>query len=219
MGDSDHDQPLFWGLGGTVDMADAGLLATDSGTLTTWDIYAWVGDDDVKLRLELEGDHLSNQSTNSESRAFLSWNIAEFLDLETGIRIDDAAGNATWGLIALHGMLPYFLETTATAFVSSEGDVAFRIKQSLELALTQDIFISPHAEINAYLDDVVDYQVGAGASDFETGLQLRYEITRKFAPYIDLVYERELGETSVIKQAHGEDPERTTVRAGLKFSF
>ena len=214
-----HGLPLFWGLGGEVDIADTGMLARETGALATWDTFAWLGDDDLKIRLEFEGDRLDSKATNSEVRAFLSWNIAEFWDLETGARFDNAGGNNTWGLVALHGMLPYFLETTASVFVSGTGDVALRIKHSMDFAVTQDIFISPHAELNAYLRDIPEYEVGAGVSDLEAGLQVRYEITRKFAPYIDVVYERELGETSVIKQALGEDPERATVRAGLKFRF
>ena len=221
-GESMHDGdalPLFWGLGGEADIADTGMTTGDTGTLATWDAYAWIGDDDLKLRVEFEGDRLDHQGGASETRAFLSWSIAEFWDLETGVMLDDESGNNTWGLVALHGMLPYFLDTTASAFVSNEGDVTLRIKHTMDFAMTQDVFIEPHVELNASLSDISSYDVGAGLTDIEAGLQLRYEITRKFAPYIDIVYERDLGETSSIHQAMGESVERTTLRAGLKFRF
>jgi copper resistance protein B len=48
---------------------------------------------------------------------------------------------------------------------------------------------------------------------------MRYEITRKFAPYVDLVWERQLGETASITRAAGEDVENTTLRVGLRVWF
>jgi len=216
-GDGGHDTAIFWGAGGEIDGADADWLAGDDGTLVTWNTFAWVGGDDTKLRLEAEGEALDGDVEASELRAFVAWNIAEFWDLQAGLRQDFEPDDLTWVAVGFHGLAPYFFETDAHVFVSENGDVAARLEQSIELALTQDMFLEPHAELNAYAQDVPEMGVGAGLADLELGLQLRYEFSRKFAPYVDLVYERALGETAIIARAAGESAEQTTLRVGLRF--
>lgn len=117
------------------------------------------------------------------------------------------------------GLAPYFFETEASLFVSTEGDVSLRFEQSFDLLITQQLIAEPHVEANLFAQDVDDLGVGAGISDVEAGLQLRYEIVRKFAPYVDLVWSRKLGETARLARADGDDPEDTTVRLGLRFWF
>ena len=67
--------------------------------------------------------------------------------------------------------------------------------------------------------DVASAGVGAGLSDIDAGLQLRYEITRKFAPYLDLTIVREIGETAQITRSRGGDPEQAALRAGVRVWF
>ncbi len=215
-GDPMNEPLIFWGAGAEIDGSDTGWLGDVDGTLVTWDAYAWVGGDDVKLRLEAEGEALGGDVEQSEARSYLSWNVAEFWDLQAGARYDSAPSGLWWLAAGVHGMAPYFFETDAHVFVSEDGAAALRLEQSIELAVTQDIFVEPHVELNAYAQDVAALGVGAGISDIELGLQTRFEVTRKFAPYIDLVYERALGETASIARAAGEDIETTTLRIGLR---
>ena len=49
---------LFWGAGAEIDGADNNWFERDDGVLINWDAYAWVGGDDVKVRLEAEGEAL-----------------------------------------------------------------------------------------------------------------------------------------------------------------
>ena len=215
-GDPMNEPLILWGAGAEIDGTDTGWLDDSNGTLVTWDAYAWVGGDDVKVRLEAEGEALDGDVEQSEARAYLSWNVAEFWDLQAGARYDAAPDRLWWLAAGAHGMAPYFFETDAHVFVSENGDAAVRLEQSIELAVTQDIFVEPHVELNAYAQDVPALGVGAGISDVELGLQTRFEISRKFAPYIDLVYERAVGETASIARAAGEDTETTTLRIGLR---
>jgi copper resistance protein B len=212
-----HETTLFWGVGGEIDGTDLDWMSSGDGTLVTWDGYAWVGGDDVKLRLEAEGEAIDGDAETSEVRAFVSWNVAEFWDLQAGLRHDSEPDDLTWAAVGFHGLAPYFFETDAHVFLSEDGDAALRLEQSIEFAVTQSMFVEPHLEINAYAQDVAELGVGAGLADLELGLQLRYEISRKFAPYVDLVYERALGETAILARAAGEDVEQTTVRLGLRF--
>ena len=87
----------------------------------------------------------------------------------------------------------------------------------MDFALTQDMFLQPQIKLEAYAQEIAALEVAEGLAKLELGLQLRYEFSRKFAPYVELVWERDLGETSSLRQALGEDVETTTVRAGLRF--
>ncbi len=212
----DHGSMTFWGAGAEIDGADADWLTNDDGTVVNWDAYGWYGGDDVKLRIEAEGETVDGDVEQSELRAYLSWNVSEFWDVQAGLRHDFAPGDLTWAAVGVHGLAPYFFETDAHVFVSQDGDVALRAEQAIDFAVTQDLFVEPHVELNAFAQDVPELGVGAGVSSVEVGLQVRYEFSRKFAPYIDLVYERDLGETAIITRAAGEDVEAATLRLGLR---
>jgi copper resistance protein B len=45
--------------------------------------------------------------------------------------------------------------------------------------------------------------IGSGLSGLDTGLRLRYEISRKFAPYIGVTYDGKFGETADFARAEG----------------
>jgi copper resistance protein B len=169
-----------------------------------------------RFETSAEGEALDGDAESSEVRALASWNVSEFWDLQAGVRHDFEPETLTWAVFGVQGLAPHFFETDAHAFVSEDGDVAFRLKATYEVLLTQRLILEPHVELNAYAQDIPELDVGAGFADVEAGLQLRYEITRKIAPYVDLVYERKLGETSIIAQDAGEDPETLTLRVGLK---
>ena len=67
--------------------------------------------------------------------------------------------------------------------------------------------------------DVEEQDIGAGLSSGEIGLQTRYEITRKFAPYVDLKYERKFGETSSIAKREEGDNDNFIAAVGVRFMF
>lgn len=208
---------IFWGAGGEIDVTDEQWLSERPATLITWDSFAWIGDDDLKLRFEYEGETQDGKSNHEELRALLSWNISEFWDFQTGIRQDLIGDERTWAALGVHGMAPYFIESRAFAFFDQSANVSFRLEHDTDVALTQELFLKPHIQIDAYAQDIDEIAVGAGVASIEVGLQLRYEFSRKLAPYFDFVYERDLGETSLITQSLGDDPERTTIRVGLLF--
>lgn len=211
-----EDGALVWGAGIDADATSTGWLSSGTGTLVTWDAFVWAGDDDVKLRMEVEGEASDGTLHDAELRALLSWNISEFWDLRTGVRHDLSDGNNTWATIGFHGMAPFFLDTEVLAFISQRAEMAIRIGQSIDIPITAGLIAKPHVELNAFLQDSPDFSAGAGLSTLELGLQFRYDLSRKFAPYIDLVYDRALAETSIIRRARGDEIERTTIRAGLR---
>lgn len=184
-----------------------------------WDLDGWVGGDVERLWIRSEGEIADGDVEKAELQLFYGRNVDPFWDLLIGLRQDVEPDSETWAAAGIVGLAPYFFETEATAYLSTGGDVAVRFAQSIDIPITQKLIAEPHLELNLYAQDMPARGIGAGFSDIELGLQLRYEIARKFAPYLDLVWERKLGETASIARAAGTRVDDTTLRAGLRVWF
>jgi len=199
--------------------AEIDAARIDGEDVLTWEGDAWIGGDLNKLWLKTEGEIEDGEAHSAEVQALWSRNIATFWDLQAGVRIDLEPDTRTYLALGVQGLAPYQFETEATAFVSEDGDVSLRLAQSIDMHLTQRLIAEPHLELNAYAEDDAERNIGAGLSDVEAGVQLRYEITRKFAPYVEVAWERAVGETASLRRADGEDVQSSSVRAGIRFWF
>lgn len=72
------------------------------------------------------------------------------------------------------------------------------------MLITQGLILQPEAELNIYSKPDIARLVGSGLSDIDTGLRLRYEISRKSAPYVGASYESAFGQTGRLISAAGE---------------
>lgn len=187
--------------------------------VANWDVDGWLGGDTNKLWLKSEGEVVDQQTARSEIWALYSYNAATFWDVQAGVRYDDRPHDETYLVLGVTGLAPYFFETQAHAFVTADGDVGFRLREENDFLLTQKWVLQPFLEMNAYAQESKKLEVGSGLADATVGLQLRYEITRKFAPYIELSYERAFGETADYVQARGEAERGSSVTAGLRWLF
>ena len=61
--------------------------------------------------------------------------------------------------------------------------------------------------------------VGAGLTDVEAGVRLRYDIAREFAPYLGVQYERAFGETRDFRRDEGEAAGGWSFLAGIRMWF
>lgn len=199
--------------------AEVDAARIDGEDVIGWEGDAWIGGDVNKLWFKTEGEIESGETHDAEIQALWSRNVATFWDLQAGVRVDLEPDAVTYLALGVQGLAPYRFETEATAFVSEDGDFSARFGQSLDLRFMQRLIAEPHVELRAYAQDIEERNIGAGVSDIEAGVQLRYEITRKFAPYVDLVWGRALGKTASLRRADGEAVETSSVRAGLRFWF
>ena len=55
-------------------------------------------------------------------------------------------------------------------------------------------------------------QIGSGLSDLDTGVRLRYEISRKFSPYIGFAYSEKYGNTARYSRQGGRNHKRPPLR-------
>jgi len=191
----------------------------NEGTVGHWDLDGWIGGDYNKLWVKSEGKMTDGATEQLELWALYSRYIAEFWDFQAGVRHDTQPESTSYLVLGFGGLAPYFFETEAHLFLSDEGDVSVRLRQENEFLLTQRLILEPYFEANLFAQDVPEQDVGAGLADAELGLQTRYEITRKFAPYVDVHYERKFGETSSIAKDHGENNDDFVASVGLRLMF
>lgn len=191
----------------------------DEGGLMTWEGAGSIGGDAEKLIVRTEGEMQNGHVESSELWGLYSRNVSDFWDAQAGLRQDFDPRPTTYLVAGVQGLAPYFFETDFHTFLSTRGDLSARIEQSFDLLITQRLILEPHLKIEAYAQDVPELDIGSGIGAVEIGAQLRYEITRKFAPYVDLVYERSVGNTERLVRSSGRDPSELTLRAGLRLWF
>ena len=187
-----------------------------------WDGQAWAGTDYNRLWLKSEGVVRGRDGKVDDGRDELLYDrpISTYFDLQAGLRSDlDSKPTRNWAAFGIQGLAPLFFDLEATAYVSDQGHFAGRLQASYDLLITQRLILQPEAEINIYSKSDLGRDIGAGISDIDAGLRLRYEISRKFAPYIGVVYEGKFGQTADFAQNAGESTSDVRFAFGIRSWF
>jgi copper resistance protein B len=185
-----------------------------------WDLQGFTGGDIDKLWLKSEGEGIfGEQPESAEVQALWSHAVDPWWDLQLGLRQDLTGPERTHAVIGIQGLAPYELEVDAALFVSAKGDVTAWFEVELDQRLTQRLILQPRGELALAAQDVPVLGIGAGLDHASLGLRLRYEITRQFAPYLGVEYERRFGQSARYARAADEDAGVASVVAGLRFWF
>lgn len=187
----------------------------------TWEAVAWIGTHTEKMYFKSEGESESGEGLEAgEVQILYSWQISDSSDVQAGIRHDfHPEPTRTYAVFGLHGLAPYHIAIDATIFLSERMDVSASLGAEHDLLITQQWVLQSLIEIDFSAQDVDELDIAAGPNSFELGLRLRYELAREFAPYIGIVYERDLFATERITVEGGEDPQLWSLVAGVRFFF
>jgi copper resistance protein B len=186
-----------------------------------WDGQGWIGTDYDKFWVKSEGFRRFDGKVDDGRHEFLyDRAITTYFDLQAGLRSDiDSRPSRHWGAVGIQGLAPLFFDVEATAYVSDQGHIAGRLKASYDLLITQRLILQPEAELNLYSKSDPARLIGAGFSDIDTGLRLRYEFDRKFAPYIGIAYENKFGQTANFARRAGESTNGVRFLLGVRAWF
>ena len=184
-----------------------------------YDLEGWLGGDRNKFWYKSEGEKNGPRLEQLEFQALYSRNTSTFFDVQAGVRYDVKPDRRGYAVIGIQGLSPYRLETQLYAFIGFKGDVSIRYKQSFDMLMTNRLIVSPILETDLYLTDAPGRRVKSGFSVVETGIQTRYEFSRKFAPYVSAIYESKLGGTARLARLDGENPGGWSLRAGIRAWF
>jgi len=193
--------------------------ASGDNTLS-WDGEGWLGKDLHKIWFKTDGERTSSITDEAELQFLYSKAIARYWDFQLGVRHDfKPSPSRSWVAIGFKGLAPYFFDIDTAAFIGESGRVALRIEAEYELLITQRLILTPDIEINLYGQNDPDVGIGAGLSDLEVGLRLRYEIRREFAPYIGVNWTRLFGNTADFANIAGRDTSEAQLVIGLRAWF
>jgi len=186
--------------------------------ITVLDITAWYGTDAhkfvAKLEAELGGD------TDYDLELLYGRPFSAYFDFQVGLRIIDHGGTTVTGLVAgFEGMTPYRIELDAAATGTEGGDVLLGAEFERAFLISQKLILQPRLEIDAALSDVDALGIASGFTNLSVELRARYEVYRKFAPYIGVSWQRALGDTGRLLEAVGGDKSITIMVVGVSFWF
>ncbi len=182
-----------------------------------WEGEAWAGTDLNRIYLRSEGEATGGNVKDGQQELLYARPISTYFDLEGGVRYDlDSRPGRGWAAIGVEGLAPQFFHVSATGYASDEGHLAAKLEGAYDLLLTQTLILQPQAEMNFYSKADPARQIGSGLSDIDLGLRLRYEVSRKFAPYIGVTYEEVFGGTADFARAAGEHPSNLRLTIGVR---
>jgi copper resistance protein B len=193
-----------------------------SGSQLRWDGEGWIGTDMNRLWVKSEGFSDTATVSDGDHEALYDRPIPRmrYFDAQVGVRADlDSGPVRAWAAIGMEGMAPYFFEFAPTLYVRDGGHVAGRLTSSYDLLLSQRWIVQPEAELNFYSKDDPGRRIGSGLSDLDAGVRLRYEVRRKFGPYIGFAYGGKYGNTAGYSRQAGESTRNSSFVFGLRLWY
>jgi copper resistance protein B len=193
---------------------------TNEGSGQALDAQAWFGGDLNKLWLKVDGERSGGKLGATRTEALWNHAVATYWGLQTGIRHDLGDGpSRNWAAFGVQGLAPYWFDLQATAYVGGSGRTAARVEAEYDVLLTQRLILQPNVKADFYGRQDRERGIGSGLSDMEAGLRLRYEITRKIAPYVGVVWKGSFGDTANFAREAGKRSKETQVVAGVRLWF
>ncbi|NQU57864.1 MAG: copper resistance protein B [Rhodospirillales bacterium] len=198
-------------------------LGDEGEDVLAWNGDAFIGTDEIKLRLMSEGEYDTNAGKfeTLENRLVLQVPVSDFFDAKAGFRLDTPKGPDRWyGVAGVTGLAPQWFEIDADLFLSEKGDMSARLDVEYEVLLTNRLILTPSADIDFAFSDDTEIGIKSGFASAELGLRLSYDvIDRVFSPYIGVAYETKLGDTKDLARDEGEDTAAWSGVVGAKFIF
>ena len=142
-----------------------------------WELHGWAGHRRNRFEWRSRGERIDGDTRDGELELLWSHATSAWWNRTLGVRHDfGEGGRRDWLALGIEGMAPYKIDIAATLY-AGEGGIGARAEASYDLLLTQRLVLQPRLEADAYAGNDVP------RNSFEAGLRLRYEVSRRFAPY------------------------------------
>lgn len=198
-----------------------------------FELLSWIGGDYRRVFIRAQGEQPTAITGKGVLQADLFfgrlispfWSVVGGARVETrphaspnGVPISGKRSRVTRGLVAvgLLGLAPGWFEVEPVLYVSDQGDVSAEFESTFDLLISQRLILQPRLELNAAVQAVPAFGVGAGLNDVEVGARLRYEIRRKFAPYLGVSWRRLTSGSAVMAHIAGDPLSVSTFSAGVR---
>lgn len=165
--------------------------STQGPDVFRWGASGWIGNDFDRLWWSTEGEGYDGELGEVEMMALYGHYFRRFWDFVVGYRHDLEPTSQGYLTIGLMGLAPYWFEVGLFGFVNDKGKPSLRLDAEQDLLITQRLILTLEGELDWLLTSDEELDLDAGASALKLGIRTRYEIRRKFAPYLDLTWVRE----------------------------
>lgn len=192
----------------------------DAGSGLGWEAKAWVGTDLNRLWLRSEGERISDRTQSADIEVLYGHSVSRWWDAVAGIRHEFGEGPPQNSVaIGVMGLSPYKFEISATVYIGQSGQAAARVEAEYNTLLTNRLILQWRGEADMHGKSDPLRGIGSGLGTLQAGLRLRYEINRRFAPYVGVEWERAYGETADLRRIGLEDIKDTRLVAGVRLWF
>lgn len=192
----------------------------DDGRALRWGAQAWVGSDLNRVWLRSGGERVGGVTEAADVELLFGRGISPWWDVVAGVRHDFRPGDGRDYLaVGVIGMAPYKFEVDATAYLGESGQSALRLEAEYEALLGPRWVLQPKLEAAFYGKDEPARGIGQGLNTLEAGLRLRYEVRRRFAPYVGVAWERAYGQAARLRRMDGADVSDLHMVAGVRLWF
>jgi len=170
------------------------------------------------VKAEIEREH--GITDESEIQVLYGVPISTYWDIYAGIRKDFKPNpGRTWGVLAVDGLTPGFIDIATSVFLGESGRTALRIEAEHEIALTDYWTLTPEVEVYVAGQNDEVMEVGSGLSEIEVSLLLSYEVYPQVSPYIGIQWSKVYGETADYAEEEGEDDSDSIFVVGVSAEF
>lgn len=221
-----HTQQTLGGLESATSPRDHLLLIdhfeyqdAEAGSTLVWDASAWFGTEQQRLWLTTSGERTLGTTAESELQV-LYGHVWNGLELVAGVRQDfKPASPQTWAVLGGQGIELGALELASTLYLGEASQSALSLEAEYEFSLSDRLFLLPTAEVNLYSRNDPARGLGAGLSDTELALRLRYELTPQLAPYVGVSWTHAYGNSADMLRDEGDDVSEVRWLAGIRLWF
>ena len=212
---------MGWGRESFILFDELEYIPGQPGRPISFEGLGWYGGAYNRLWFRTEGTQsIDGSGGEGEIQLLAGRLISPYWDAVAGVRVDrrwdDRNDGRTLFALGILGEAPLRFEFAPTLFVSTDGDVSARLDASYQFLFTQKVILEPSLDLNAAARAVPEFGVGSGLNEIVLAARLRYEIRRKFGPYVGIAWTRRTGSTVELDRAQGRNPNGANLLFGLR---
>lgn len=188
-----------------------------------WDMEGWHGGDINRLWFKSEGERNTALKAEYDIDGQLLYGrfLRKYYDFQVGVRGETQTFRGRYvtrahAVIGVEGLVPYRYEVEAAMFISQNGDVSGRFSLTRDFLLSQRWIVQPRFETSVAAQRVERFTTGRGLNHIEGGLRIRYEISRRFAPYAGVSFDRSFFGTAAMVRQEGGDSSQIRFVLGVR---
>jgi copper resistance protein B len=210
--------PANWFEGG-FDLAE--MRVGKGGEIFAWESAFSYGSERNRAILEFEGAGEVGRSVDEiEATLFYARGVGGGVTLLGGVRHEfRPQPYNTYAVVGAEAEIAPGVAVHTLAFLSEGGHVTGEGEVALERAIAPGLLADARASVNWSAQAIPLEDTGAGLTEAELSLRLRYQLAQRVAPYVGVIHGRLLGETADIARSAGDDLSATHFVVGLSFNF